>query len=218
MSYYVFLGPPGSGKGTQAVFLAKKWGIGHVSTGDLVRAEIRSKTPLGQHVKEQVEAGNFVSDDLVSNLMEKTFLSRHLDQKGFILDGYPRTLSQAEWLNHFLKEKGIQLNAVIVLDLDLAEVLHRIKGRLVCPGCKHVYHKEFVQPQILSICDRCGVSLEKRADDTEDKARERYQHYLDETQPLLNYYSPIIKKLDGNGSPEVVFNRLQALLGQYDQA
>lgn len=201
----VLLGPPGSGKGTQAVRLAAALKLQHVATGDILRDEVARQTPLGQKAKAFMDAGSLVPDQLVSDMIAARL------QPDFILDGYPRSLPQAESLTKLLKAKGWQLDAVLNLDVPEDEIVARLSGRLVCQNCKTVFPAGTSGP-----CSKCGGTLGKRADDNPAVIRQRLAVYHEKTKPLEDYYrkAGLLNEVPGVGQPDAIFARLQAAIGK----
>lgn len=201
----VLLGPPGSGKGTQAVRLAQTYRLQHVATGDILRDEVARQTDLGKKAKAFMDAGQLVPDQLVSDMIAARL------QPDFILDGYPRSLPQAESLTALLKQKNWNLDAVLNLDVAEDEIVSRLSGRLICQKCKTVF-----PAGIKGACQTCGGQLGKRTDDNPATIRERLAVYHDKTKPLEDYYrkNGLLKDIQGTGSPEEIFYRLKDILGK----
>jgi len=209
----VLLGPPGAGKGTQAVRLAEQLGIPHVSTGDMFRAAVKDGTELGRKANEYMEAGALVPDEITIGIVRER-LSTSECRPGFILDGFPRTLPQAEALSDVLDELELELDAVLYLELDDSDVVHRITGRRVCRGCGATYHVDFDPPDREGVCNECGGELYQRDDDAEETVRERLRVYKEQTAPLIDYYEQEGKlvEVSAEGSiDEVTQALLQAL-------
>ncbi|MER6571925.1 adenylate kinase [Streptomyces sp. NPDC001093] len=184
----VLVGPPGAGKGTQAVRLAEKLAIPHISTGDLFRANISQQTELGKLAKSYMDAGNLVPDE-VTIAMAKDRMEQPDAEKGFLLDGFPRNVSQAEALDQLLDTEGIKLDAVLDLEVPEAEVVKRIAGRRVCRNeSSHVFHVTYSPPKKEGVCDVCGGELYQRDDDSEDTVRKRLEVYHTQTEPIIDYY------------------------------
>jgi adenylate kinase len=183
----VFLGPPGAGKGTQARELAREWQVPHVATGDMLREALAAGTPLGRQAKDYMDRGALVPDDVIVGLMAER-LKRPDATRGFILDGFPRTIPQAEALDRLLKDLGQQLDHVIFFDVSEEELLRRLTGRRSCPACQSTYHIVSAPPRREGICDKCGTALIQRADDSEATVRNRLKVYASQTAPLLDYY------------------------------
>ncbi len=184
----VLVGPPGAGKGTQAAFLAKNLSIPHISTGDLFRANISQGTELGKQAKAYMDAGNLVPDEVTFG-MAKDRMSQPDAEKGFLLDGFPRNVSQAEALDETLKTEGMKLDAVLDLEVPEDEVVKRIAGRRVCrKDSSHVFHVTYSQPKQEGVCDVCGGELYQRDDDSEETVRKRLEVYHTQTEPIIDYY------------------------------
>lgn len=183
----VFIGPPGAGKGTHAKILSERYGIPHISTGDILRARINDGSEIGKKAKAYVESGGLVPDDIVIQMVKER-LEEKDTKKGFLLDGFPRTLGQAESFDAALSQLGIQLDLVIDFKASLATILRRLTGRRICPKCNANYHIVNMQPKKKDICDRCGVPIVQRKDDQEETIRKRLAVYEKDTEPLIGYY------------------------------
>ncbi|MEU2715995.1 adenylate kinase [Streptomyces sp. NPDC007205] len=184
----VLVGPPGAGKGTQAVRLAEKLAIPHISTGDLFRANISQQTELGKLAKSYMDAGNLVPDE-VTIAMAKDRMEQPDAEGGFLLDGFPRNVSQAQALDELLRTEGITLDAVLDLEVPEDEVVKRIAGRRICRNdSSHVFHVTYSQPKKEGVCDVCGGELYQRDDDSEDTVRKRLEVYHTQTEPIIDYY------------------------------
>ena len=201
-------GPPGAGKGTIAVKLAEQLDVPHISTGDLFRAAIKDQTDLGKKVKQILDSGELVPDELTVDLVRER-LSAGDTSYGFILDGFPRTIPQAEAL------AGItRLRAVINFEVDDDTIIKRLSGRRICPKCGNIHHIDFFPPKSEGICDSCGGDLIQREDDTEASIRNRLSVYQKQTAPLLDYYKEkkLIIDIDGKPSPDEVFGSVMTSL------
>ncbi|MFF8907104.1 adenylate kinase [Streptomyces olivaceoviridis] len=184
----VLVGPPGAGKGTQAVRLAEKLGVPHISTGDLFRANISRQTELGKLAKSYMDAGNLVPDE-VTIAMAKDRMEQPDAENGFLLDGFPRNVSQAEALDELLRTEGITLDAVLDLEVPEDEVVKRIAGRRICRNdSSHVFHVTYSPPKQEGVCDVCGGELYQRDDDSEETVRKRLEVYHTQTEPIIDYY------------------------------
>ncbi len=183
----VLLGPPGAGKGTQAVFMTGQWGIPKISSGDILRSVAQRGGEFGRRVADLIDHGQMVPDELIEEI-----IWRRLDEPdartGFVLDGFPRTVAQAEALEHYLKEHGRVLTAVINLEVDEDELVRRLSGRRVCPQCQQIYHIPSRPPREPNRCDIDGSQLEQRADDHPQAIRQRLNLYHQRTEPVLDYY------------------------------
>ena len=184
----VLVGPPGAGKGTQAAYLAENLSIPHISTGDLFRANISQGTELGKQAKAYMDAGNLVPDEVTIG-MAKDRMEQPDAEGGFLLDGFPRNVSQAEALDASLTSDGVQLDAVLDLEVPEDEVVKRIAGRRICKNeSSHVFHVTYSPPQQEGVCDTCGGELYQRGDDSEETVRRRLEVYHSETEPIIDYY------------------------------
>ena len=204
----VLLGPPGAGKGTQAVRLADHFGVPHISTGDILRRHISDKSDLRKKAEKYVRAGKLVPDDLVIEMVRKRFKQKDA-RKGFILDGFPRTREQAEAL-----DKMVKVDAALLLFLDPEDLIKRSTGRRVCEDCESVFHLLMNPPKKPGLCDNCGGKLIVREDDREETVRHRIQVYDDQTKPLVSFYKDkgLLVQVYGSGLIDEVFHRsLQAL-------
>ncbi|NWF26108.1 adenylate kinase [Streptomyces sp. PKU-EA00015] len=184
----VLVGPPGAGKGTQAAYLAKNLSIPHISTGDLFRANISQGTELGKQAKAYMDAGNLVPDEVTIG-MAKDRMSQSDAVNGFLLDGFPRNVGQAEALDEMLQSEGVELDAVLDLEVPEDEVVKRIAGRRVCRNdSAHVFHVTYTPPKAEGVCDECGGDLYQRDDDSEETVRKRLEVYHTQTEPIIDYY------------------------------
>jgi adenylate kinase len=209
----ILLGAPGAGKGTQAVRLARLLNVPHISTGDLFRNAIANKTQLGEKVKQYLDNGLLVPDDIVLECVAKRFNEADVSN-GFILDGFPRTVPQAEGLKAVLDKLGIKLDYVINIETTESILLKRLTGRRICSECGANYHIENSPPRVEGICDVCSGKLFVRNDDNEKTAMERLVVYREQTEPLIEYYSNegLLKTVDGDAYIDRVFNSIKELL------
>jgi adenylate kinase len=200
-----FLGPPGAGKGTQARELALVWRVPHIATGDMLREAVAASTKLGLEAKRYMDQGALVPDEVVIGLIAER-LARSDAAAGFILDGFPRTIAQAEALDRLLAGLGRSLDAVVYFDVSEAELLRRLTGRRVCRGCGTTYHLVFAPPTTAEKCERCGGELYQRVDDTEQTVRNRLQVYTRQTAPLLEYYRQrgVLLTVAGEGAIDAI--------------
>lgn len=209
-SIIILLGPPGSGKGTQATRLAAELNIPQISTGDLFREHLKKNTDLGKQARSFMDAGRLVPDELVFEMLF-TRVSQDDCKNGYILDGFPRTLAQAESLGKYLKSQSLDQNLYVVnLNVKDSEITKRATGRLLCRDCGQIHHKEFSPPEKEGVCDRCSGELYQRVDDTKEVVEERLQVYHKQTAPLESHYSKLglLRNIDGEQSPIVIFQEL----------
>ena len=208
----IFIGPPGSGKGTQAKQLASRFDIPHISTGDMLREAVADGTPLGAQAAPIMAAGALVPDDLMIGIINER-MAKSDAQKGFILDGFPRTLVQAEKLDHIVGNGGSPLRVLQLLVPDDA-IVRRITLRRTCAQCGAIYHLENNPPANDSVCDRCGAEVIARPDDTEEAVRKRLESFHRQTMPVATYYKAksILREVDGVGPLDVVFERIEKSL------
>ena len=210
----ILFGPPGAGKGTQAQLLSSRLGVPQIATGDILREAVKEGTELGRLAKQYMDRGELVPDDVVIGIVEER-LRRPDCARGFILDGFPRTIKQAEALDEILARMGVKLDAVINLEVDEEEVVRRLANRRTCRNCGAVYHLIFNPPKREGVCDRCGGPLYQRDDDREETIRNRLRVYREQTQPLLRYYEErgLLRNVNGNLSIEEVFNEILRAIG-----
>ena len=211
----VFLGAPGVGKGTQAEMVAAKLAIPKISTGDLLRTGVAQKTPLGLEAQHYMTQGELVPDNVVIGLVAEKIGSAECE-KGFILDGFPRTILQADALSDILQKQGVGLDRVMYFVIPREEVVRRLSGRRSCSTCSAVYHVDYVPPKQEGRCDECGAALVQRSDDKRETVESRLTVYEEQTSPLIDYYQEknVLAELDGTGSVERVQGRLLALLSR----
>jgi adenylate kinase len=210
----ILLGPPGAGKGTQAKLISEKYSIPHISTGDIFRKNISEKTPLGVKAKSYMDKGQLVPDELTIDLV-KDRLQQEDCKNGFLLDGFPRTVAQAEALDKFLHEHNQNINAALLIDVPQEYILERMTGRRVCNSCGASYHVKFNPSKIQGKCDVCGSELIQRKDDSEETVTERLDVYSKQTQPLIQYYSEekVLSTIDGTREIKEVFENISDILG-----
>jgi adenylate kinase len=206
----IFLGPPGAGKGTQARELAREWGVPAIATGEMLRAAVAAGTPLGREAKRIMESGALVPDEVMVGLIAERL--RQPDAAGgFILDGFPRTIPQAEALERLLKDVGTSLDAVVYFDVSEPELLRRLTGRRLCRQCQTAYHLVSAPPRQPGVCDRCGGELYQRQDDSEATVRHRLEVYARQTAPLLDYYRGrgLLAPVNAEGAIEAIRAAIQ---------
>jgi adenylate kinase len=209
----VLVGPPGAGKGTQAEFIAEHFKIPKISTGDIFRANVSGGTDLGKLAKKYMDAGDLVPDE-VTIAMVRDRLGQDDAIDGFLLDGFPRTIAQADELDAILGELGTKLSVVLDLEVDNDEVVRRLSGRRLCKKCGHVWHVEFDPPKVENVCDRCGGELYHRDDDYPETVRHRLEVYTQQTRPLIEFYDSRgqLVGMDAHGAVEDVTERAISLL------
>ncbi len=210
----IMLGAPGAGKGTQAKQIAAKYSIPHISTGDIFRANIKNGTELGKKAKEYMDQGLLVPDELTCDLVMDR-IAKDDAKNGFVLDGFPRTIPQAEALDAALTKIGQSMDYAIDVDVPDENIIGRMSGRRACLGCGATYHIVSIPPKKEGICDSCGKELVLRDDDKPETVKKRLDVYHDQTQPLIDYYSKqgILKSVDGTQPMEKVFEDITAILG-----
>ena len=210
----IMLGAPGAGKGTQAKMIADKYKVPHISTGDIFRANIKNGTELGKEAKQYMDKGLLVPDELtVKILLDR--VSQADCENGYVLDGFPRTIPQAEVLDKALTELGDQIDYAIDVNVPDENIIKRMSGRRACLACGATYHIEHIPPKKEGVCDRCGEALVLRDDDKEETVKNRLNVYHEQTQPLIEYYTAknILKTVDGTVDMQVVFDSIVAILG-----
>ena len=210
----LIMGRPGAGKGTQAANIKEYYNIPHISTGDMFRAAIKNETKLGLTAKGYMDKGQLVPDEVTIGIVQERLLEDDC-KKGFLLDGFPRTIAQAEALETFLKANGIILDAVLDVNVPAEILVRRMVGRRVCKGCGATFHVEFNAPKQEGICDVCGTPLIQRADDTYETANSRLEVYDNNTAPLLDFYNTrgLLKTVNGDQALDKVFEDIKNVLG-----
>ena len=197
----IFLGPPGAGKGTQAAVISKKYGIAHISTGDILRDNVARETELGLKAKKYMESGQLVPDDVIVDMVERR-LKEEYCRAGFILDGFPRTVVQAEALDKLLEKLHITLDGIVYFDVPDDVVIKRLSGRRICKSCGAIYNIHSQPPKKEGVCDLCGGELYQRSDDEESVVRNRLKVYKEQTAPLISYYEKSDKFLRDDASQD----------------
>lgn len=209
----IMLGPPGAGKGTQAQRLVEKLGLPQLSTGDMLRAAVKAQTEVGRKAEQFMNSGGLVPDEVVVGIIADRTAQSDCE-KGYILDGFPRTVAQADALSDMLKAKDGAINHVVSIDVPDSDLLGRLLGRWTCKNCGAMYHDKFSPPAAQGVCDKCSGELYQRADDQEEAIRNRLNNYRDQTAPLIDYYrgESVLRPVDGVGSLDDITERILAVL------
>jgi adenylate kinase len=212
--YLVLMGLPGAGKGTQAERIVEKYGIPHISTGDMFRAAIKEETPLGLEAKSYMDAGNLVPDEVTIGIVRDR-LSKKDCEKGFLLDGFPRTVAQAEALEEITNELGRKIDYVLNISVDSDKLMQRLTGRRICQTCGSTYHVIFNPPKVEGVCDKDGGTLIQRQDDNEETVRNRLDVNMKQAKPLLDFYGEkgYLKNIHGDQDIDKVFQDIDQLIG-----
>ena len=210
----ILLGPPGAGKGTQAKSISNRYSIPHISTGDIFRKNISENTPLGIEAKKYIDQGQLVPDEVTINMV-KDRLQQDDCIGGYLVDGFPRTVSQAEALQKFIDERGESLDTALLIYVPMDFILERMTGRRVCPSCGASYHVKF-NPAVDGKCELCGSDVVQRKDDTAETVKERLDVYERQTQPLIDYYENknLLSQVDGTKAINEVFESICGILGE----
>ncbi|RIW29969.1 adenylate kinase [Bacillus salacetis] len=210
----VLMGLPGAGKGTQAEKIVEKYGIPHISTGDMFRAAMKEETELGLKAKSFIDKGELVPDEVTIGIVQER-LSKEDAHKGFLLDGFPRTVAQADALENILDNLGKKIDYVINIQVDKGVLMERLTGRRICKNCGATYHLVFNPPSEDGVCDRCGGELYQRADDNEETVQNRLEVNIKQTQPLLDFYQDkgYLVNIDGQRDIKEVFSEIDKLIG-----
>ena len=211
----IMLGAPGAGKGTQAKKIAEKYSIPHISTGDIFRANIKNGTELGKKAKTYMDQGELVPDELVVDLVVDRFKNPDC-ANGYVLDGFPRTIPQAEALKNALVAAGENVDYAINVEVPDENIINRMSGRRACVGCGATYHVKYNTTKVEGVCDTCGEKLILRDDDKPETVKNRLSVYHDQTQPLIDFYSKegVLREVDGTQDMEDVFNAIVDILGE----
>ncbi|MBN1115274.1 MAG: adenylate kinase [Oligoflexia bacterium] len=212
MSSVILLGAPGSGKGTIATRLKSEWEVAHISTGDMFREAIANKTAVGQKAEGYIKSGSLVPDEVTIEVVRERF-SKPDVKNGFILDGFPRTIKQAEALNNILAEQSLELDGVVLLNVPSSLIVDRITGRRSCTKCGTIYHLKNMPPKQDGICDKCGSGLMHRKDDTEEVVKDRLSAYNDLTAPLIEFYRnmDLLLEIDASTNPDDMIRQVREL-------
>jgi len=210
----ILLGPPGAGKGTQAGRIVEEYGIPHVSTGDILRGAVKNQTQMGLEAKKYMDAGELVPDSVVIGIVRDR-LQEPDTAKGFLMDGFPRTIPQAEALDAALDSLGRAVTKTIVVLVDEEELVRRLSGRRICRVCQAPFHVMFNPPKREGVCDKCGGELYQRDDDSEATVRNRLEVYRNQTEPLIDYYDQagVVARIDGAQAPDKVYEDIRTALG-----
>mgnify|MGYP004458637927 FL=1 len=213
----LIMGPAGAGKGTMSDLILKEYDIPHISTGDMLRENVRNNTELGLTAKSYMESGRLVPDDVINAMVEKR-LQEDDCQKGYLLDGFPRTLVQAQAFEKISEKIGKPVECVLALEVDFDVLKERITGRRVCPKCGAIYHIHNFPSKVEGICDVCGSELKQRSDDTVEKLTQRMEEYENSTKPVIDFFEDknVVKHLNAAEKPEIVFGKIQEALNQLD--
>jgi len=209
----ILLGPPGAGKGTQAESIVKNYGLAYVSTGDILRKAVKEETPLGSKAREYMDQGQLVPDNLVVEIVRERLMEPDCS-KGALLDGFPRTVDQAVFLDQALPDIGTKIDSVLLIDVEEDELIERLTGRRVCCDCGANYHLKFKPPKVRNVCDQCGGNLYQRDDDTLETVKERLDVYKKQTEPLIKFYQDkgLISEVNGNQDINGVYEQINSIL------
>ena len=217
MKSVILIAAPAAGKGTEAAYLKEQYNMPHISTGDMLREKAQEDSNLGRDINYKINNGIFVSDELIIEILKQRIEQEDCNN-GYILDGFPRNVAQAEAYQTMLEELGKDLGVVIVLDIDKKLAASRIAGRISCPECKEVYNtsNKEMKPKTEGICDKCGAELVKRADDTEETYMDRYNTYIEKTAPLIDFYEKqgVVYHVDSNNGREKTHEQVLKILGE----
>ncbi|RMF85545.1 MAG: adenylate kinase [Nitrospinota bacterium] len=210
----ILLGPPGAGKGTQGELLQQKFQVPQIATGDMLRRAVREETRLGKEAQKYMQAGQLVPDEIIIGVVRERLAAPDCLQ-GYILDGFPRTVVQADALEQVLTALHTPLDAVVSIEVPEEELIRRLSGRWTCPQCEEIYHQERHPPRHPGVCDRCGTQLVQREDDRPETVKQRLAVYTEQTAPLKAYYRQrgLLREIDGLGSKEEVFRRICQAMG-----
>ncbi len=211
----LIMGPAGAGKGTMSDRIIQDFDIPHISTGDMLRENVRNNTELGRQAKEYMDAGKLVPDELINAMVEER-IQQPDASKGYLLDGYPRTLDQAENFEKISNSIEKTIDIVVALDVEFDTLARRITGRRICPNCKEIYHIDSKPMKVPGICDKCGTQVIQRSDDTIEQLKVRMDEYEKSTKPVIDYYSSkgLVKHINASQTPEAVYAQVKEALGK----
>lgn len=206
------MGGPGAGKGTMSQKIVEKFGVLHISTGDIFRSEVGKQTPLGVEAKKYMDQGKLVPDE-VTNPMVKSFIEKQDIKNGYLLDGYPRTLAQAQAFDSLVNGSDLEIDKVLTLEIPFEKLAQRITGRRLCTGCDAIYHTDYHPPKVEGVCDICGSDLYQRKDDTIESLSVRLEEYSKNAKPILEYYAEKVTAINADQSADEVWNEILSALG-----
>lgn len=206
------MGGPGAGKGTMSKKIVEKFGVLHISTGDIFRSEVGKQTPLGVEAKKYMDQGKLVPDE-VTNPIVKSFIEKQDIKNGYLLDGYPRTLAQAQAFDSLVNGSDLEIDKVLTLEIPFEKLAQRITGRRLCTGCDAIYHTEYHPPKVEGVCDICGSDLYQRKDDTIESLSVRLEEYSKNAKPILEYYAEKVTAINADQSADEVWNEILSALG-----
>ncbi len=211
----LIMGPAGAGKGTMSDRIIQDYDIPHISTGDMLRENVKNNTELGREAKAYMDAGKLVPDELINAMVEER-IQKPDASRGYLLDGYPRTLVQAENFEKISNSIGKAIDIVVALDVEFDTLARRITGRRICPNCKEIYHIDSKPTKVPGICDKCGTQVVQRNDDTVEQLKVRMDEYENSTKPVIDYYSSkgLVKHINASQTPEAVYAQVKEALGK----
>lgn len=211
----LIMGPAGAGKGTMSDRIIENYDIPHISTGDMLRENVKNNTKLGQEAKSYMDSGHLVPDVVINAMVEKR-IQEDDAKKGYLLDGYPRTLVQAEAFEEIANRIGRSIDIVIALDVEFDALAKRITGRRICPNCKEIYHIDSKPTKVSGICDKCGTAVVQRSDDTVEQLKIRMDEYEKSTKPVIDYYESkgLVEHIDASKTPDEVYDQVKKALGK----